>query len=370
MKRAKKYVMTPYEELSPRQNKANTISNNNDDNNKIDEDGSDMPGLDDIQFGGNAFLDALGSTGHSDPLAPLEVPGAPGFFQGAADPQGTLGAKGTVGTVGKKKNAIRARALDKATKSAKIISRLARVNGYNDEFEIKLRTGKYLNGSNLIVLLWHVLTPAREVQGLKEFTELLSDAGVLSDWIDNPNVRSTLAAMNGSSSTRQVQTRETPASPSTTVIPAREAPGDRHRLVRKRRGDDDDESAPMTQDAPIAKRRRLEDQLNRIRATQDSHKPAVDPTALELSPYGAGDGSVSHAEERLAKRRHVSDDDDDDDERIEDSDREDDLETQALVPTIKVPPLRSEILRARKQKQARKLRRPGNSNYWSDSDGE
>ena len=95
----------------------------------------------------------------------------------------------------KKVNAIRARAIEKATKSAKIMSRLARINGYNDSFEIKTRDGSYLSGSNMILLIWHVLTPAREVSGLKEFVQLLHDAGVDPSWIDNPNVRSTLSSL-------------------------------------------------------------------------------------------------------------------------------------------------------------------------------
>lgn len=346
MKSAKKYVMTPYDEAKDKG------TADHDSNNKDNED--NYPGLDDVQFGGNTFF------GSPEALAPL-ASSAAGAAQGRAQTQEAQGAQVTQDSKAagskKKGNAIRERALDKASKSAKIISRLARVNGYNDAFEIKLRNGKYLDGSNLIVLLWHVLTPAREVQGLKEFTELLSDAGVLSDWIDNPNVRSSLAAMNGPARPPVSASNDRPA----LVNPVMVSSSAPRRYVSKRRGDDDD---PQSVEAPKLKRRRLEDELTRIRTMQSANAPSPTPFVV--------DETVHQPEARPAKRsREPEPADYDAQDTYDVDDIEEGLETQELVPTVPVPPLHSQVLRARKQKLARKLRRPGTkSSNWSDSDSD
>lgn len=324
MKHAKKYVMTPYQESA----QAPAASE------------SDVPGLDDIQFGSGFSLGSLtapgipGDPGDTGPLARNQVTQFP---QSAQDGQAALAP-----AVTKKKNAIRERALDKATKSAKIMSRLAMVNGYNENFEIKLRTGKYLSGSNLIYLVWHVLAPAREVQGLKEFTELLSDAGVMSEWIDNPNVRASLSNMAGS---------QRPAYSTQSTAQAQLAPTEvrSRRFVSKRRGEESVEEPT----APSHKRRRLEDQLAQISSMRDS-APSLQPE------------SESAIEEPRAVQRRPSKRtwEDKRAELAEESDGDELMEAEQDEPLDLAPRSQAEVLRKRKQKIARRLGRPGD---WSDS---
>lgn len=285
MKNAKKYVMTPYNDIESA------------------VDPAEEAGLDDVQFGGS-----LGDPGISDLLAAPSPPG------GSLDAQASQVSKEP-----RKRNAIRERALDKATKTAKIIMRLAAVNGYNDDFEIKLRDGKYLRGSNLVHLIWHVLTPAREVQGLKEFTELLRDAGVQSDWIDNPNVRTMLANMDTSR-------RPAVAEPARPSMPKR--------FVSKRRGEDLVEEPGSKQ----VKRQRLEDQVHRIQEIAAPQAPPSTPAQPSKRSFDEFD--------------------------IEDEDQQDADVEDIPMPIAPPPPLRSEVLRKRKQNIARKLHRGD----WSDND--
>lgn len=94
--------------------------------------------------------------------------------------------------VKKKGNWIRDRAFERYRKLIEITYILSKYNAFNEKYQIKLRSGGHLAGSDGIALLMHILSPGKSMVGLQEFVELLADAGVTADMVINENVKAML----------------------------------------------------------------------------------------------------------------------------------------------------------------------------------
>jgi hypothetical protein len=77
-------------------------------------------------------------------------------------------------------------------KQLKIILKLARIDAYDTNGHIKGEDGSFMQNSDIIHLITHVMTPRRLLIGEAEFINLLHKAGVEADLIANDNVRSRL----------------------------------------------------------------------------------------------------------------------------------------------------------------------------------
>jgi hypothetical protein len=97
-----------------------------------------------------------------------------------------------VSKVEPKQDKIKTKIYDKLHKFVKVILKLARKFGYDDDLKIKLRDGKYLEKSNIVDLLTYAMSVSKVLYGENEFIELLHSAGVSPDLIINDNVRSKL----------------------------------------------------------------------------------------------------------------------------------------------------------------------------------
>ena len=76
---------------------------------------------------------------------------------------------------------------------ARVILKLASINGYNDREEIKLEDGSYLDNTNVIDLLNYAMTPTRARKGIEHFVNLLHEAGVEPLLILNGQLKHMLA---------------------------------------------------------------------------------------------------------------------------------------------------------------------------------
>ena len=86
----------------------------------------------------------------------------------------------------------------------KVILKLARTIGYDDDLRIKLRSGKYLEKSNIVDLLTHAMSAGKVLYGEEEFVELLSDCDVDPNLIINDNVRNKLIQLKNRNKDSQV----------------------------------------------------------------------------------------------------------------------------------------------------------------------
>ena len=91
---------------------------------------------------------------------------------------------------------IKTKIYDKIHRFIKIILKLARNVGYDDDLRIKLKNGKYLDKSNIIDLLTHAMSVGKVLYGENEFIELLSDNRIDPDLIINGNVKLKLIQYN------------------------------------------------------------------------------------------------------------------------------------------------------------------------------
>lgn len=97
-----------------------------------------------------------------------------------------------------KKDKIKMKIYDKVHRFIKIIMRLAKNSGYDDDLHIKLRSGKYLERSNIVDLLTHAMSAGKVLYGENEFIDLLHFSGVDPDLIINDNVRIKLMQLHNS----------------------------------------------------------------------------------------------------------------------------------------------------------------------------
>src|SRR5882672_1023893 len=86
----------------------------------------------------------------------------------------------------------RSNPFEKLIKQLKIILKLARIDAYNLDGQIKGADGQYMSRSDIIHLLQHSMTPGKLLIGEDEFVDLLHKANVEIDLIVNENVRSRL----------------------------------------------------------------------------------------------------------------------------------------------------------------------------------
>ena len=91
--------------------------------------------------------------------------------------------------VSSNKDKIKSRIYDKIHRFIKIILKLAKFVGYDDDLRIKLKNGDYLEKSNIVDLLTHAMSAGRVLYGEQEFIELLADSHVDPNLIINDNVR-------------------------------------------------------------------------------------------------------------------------------------------------------------------------------------
>ncbi|KAI1278129.1 hypothetical protein HDE_14405 [Halotydeus destructor] len=96
-----------------------------------------------------------------------------------------------------KGNFIRDRAVEKQRKLLRIVLKLAGVKGYNHLDQIKLKNGSYMQGTDIVILLIHALSPGKLITGLSEFVDLLHDAQVAPEMIINEHVRAMLEKLYG-----------------------------------------------------------------------------------------------------------------------------------------------------------------------------
>ena len=75
-----------------------------------------------------------------------------------------------------------------------IILKLGRIKGYDDNRHILGSDGKYVQGSDITMLLCEAMTPKRVLNGMDDFIKLLAKAKVDPDLIVNDNIRSRLTA--------------------------------------------------------------------------------------------------------------------------------------------------------------------------------
>src|SRR5882757_4029188 len=94
---------------------------------------------------------------------------------------------------------IKTKIYDKIHRFIKVILKLARNVGYDDELRIKLGNGKYLEKSNIIDLLTHAMSIGKVLYGENEFIELLYHANIDPELIINENVKLKLIQFNNKS---------------------------------------------------------------------------------------------------------------------------------------------------------------------------
>ena len=103
---------------------------------------------------------------------------------------------------------IKTKIYDKIHRFIKIILKLARNVGYDDDLRIKLKNGKYLDKSNIIDLLTHAMSVGKVLYGENEFIELLSDNRIDPDLIINENVKLKLIQYNKKLIENRIQEKE------------------------------------------------------------------------------------------------------------------------------------------------------------------
>jgi hypothetical protein len=80
-------------------------------------------------------------------------------------------------------------------KQLKIILKLAKIDAYDINGHIKNADGSFMQNSDILHLITHVMNPRRLLIGETEFINLLYKAGVEADLIANDNVKSRLLSL-------------------------------------------------------------------------------------------------------------------------------------------------------------------------------
>lgn len=144
------------------------------------------------------------------------------FGSGFNDDQGISSQTTPAPNVPKKKgNWIRDRAFDRYRKLIDITYVLAKYGAFNKDYQIKLRKGGHLVGSDGVALLMHALSPGKHMVGIQEFVELLADAGVTPDMVINENVKAMLQKLRAVAGTSEQGTSyEEQTMPTTVSKPA------------------------------------------------------------------------------------------------------------------------------------------------------
>ena len=88
-----------------------------------------------------------------------------------------------------KTDKIKTKIYDKIHRFIKVILKLARSVGYDEDLRIKLKNGKYLEKTNIVDLLTHAMSVGKVLYGENEFIDLLHESNVDPELIINDNVR-------------------------------------------------------------------------------------------------------------------------------------------------------------------------------------
>jgi hypothetical protein len=144
-------------------------------------------------------------------------------------------------------NRIKARAEALWDAKLNLILKLAQVRGYNRERQIKLRSGEYMADTNVINLMRYALSTGRAMAGLREFVDLLNEAGVKPHEVWNDHVK---GMMTGDRLTRErPPATQPPPAPPTGVKRKRDHPTQEEEeapVKRKRVHYEDDMPGPPT----------------------------------------------------------------------------------------------------------------------------
>lgn len=103
--------------------------------------------------------------------------------------------------VEKSTDKIKSKIYDKIHRFIKIILKIAKTVGYDEDSRIKLKNGEYLKNSNIVDLLTHAMSAGKVLHGENEFIELLADSDVDPSLILNENVKAKLIRLKNSKRT-------------------------------------------------------------------------------------------------------------------------------------------------------------------------
>jgi hypothetical protein len=84
---------------------------------------------------------------------------------------------------------------DKSARWAKIILKLASINGFDDQLRIKREDNTFVSNSNVIALVNHTLTQAKILTGLPELIKQLHNAHVDPELVINERVKAELYSL-------------------------------------------------------------------------------------------------------------------------------------------------------------------------------
>ena len=107
-------------------------------------------------------------------------------------------------SVEKSTDKIKSKIYDKIHRFIKVILKLARTVGYDEDLRIKLNNGKYLEKSNIVDLLTHAMSVGKVLYGENEFIRLLAESEVDPDLIINDNVRLKLVQYKNKHSNNEI----------------------------------------------------------------------------------------------------------------------------------------------------------------------
>ena len=170
-----------------------------------------------------------------------------------------------------KEDRIKTKIYDKIHRFIKIILKLARHVGYDNDLRIKLKNGKYLEKSNIVDLLTHAMSVGKVLYGENEFIELLADSDVDPELIINENVRSKLIHFKNKGHSRrgeEIIIRERPRFNKR----KRDASDDEDEIsyVKKSKGPDAKSNQQMDEVTKSSKKRKLNIDLDEDTDIDDS----------------------------------------------------------------------------------------------------
>jgi hypothetical protein len=84
------------------------------------------------------------------------------------------------------------RSLDRFSRMLKIGLKLSNINAFDDDFRIKREDNTVVSNSNLLILLNHLMTNGKVLNGLNELIYLMAKAKIDPELVINENVKAKL----------------------------------------------------------------------------------------------------------------------------------------------------------------------------------
>lgn len=138
--------------------------------------------------------------------------------------------------------------------SIKILLKLAKIEGYDENGRIRNRNGEFIDGSSLLHLIINAMSVGHVLVGESEFIDLMKEAKITPDEIPNNNVKAKLLA-----SLYTTQPAPTPQMTPRTYSRIQETPMDFRQETKRKRVDSPEAPVLEEEDTqPSAKRRRHE----------------------------------------------------------------------------------------------------------------